>query len=290
MNNDEVIKRISENFVPVAVNIYSTRGGDSASKLFQSIQKQKYSYQGVWIVDPEGKVTLMGLGEKNFEVRIKKFIEDLGKTAENFGAMKPRSVKWQEFQPFRGVGVQPDGKVTLALYVRHCSAREWENFIPPKSLPGIDSITFDAKEWANFSPSKVQVGAKWNIPKDVVRKFNRGVDGIWDVSVKPEDAKVAELQAVVEAVDGKQARIRLTGKVESSWIKPFNNPDKKTTNAWCDLEGVALYDVEKKTLSSITVLFRGGLPVDLRDKQSGTLLAGFAEWSPAKSEPRPAKT
>ena len=107
--------------------------------------------------------------------------------------------------------------------------------------------------------------------------------------MKPEDAKVAELQAVVEAVDGKQARIRLTGKVESSWIKPFNNPDKKTTNAWCDLEGVALYDVEKKALSSMTVLFRGGLPVDLRDKQSGTPLAGFAEWSHAKPGPRPAK-
>jgi hypothetical protein len=107
--------------------------------------------------------------------------------------------------------------------------------------------------------------------------------------VKPEDAKLAQLQAVVEAVDGKQACIRLTGKVESSWIKPFNNPNKKTTHAWCDLEGIALYDVEKKALSSMTLLFRGGLPEDRRDKQSGTLLAGFAEWSHAKSEPPPAR-
>jgi hypothetical protein len=157
------------------------------------------------------------------------------------------------------------------------------------SLPGIDSITFDAKEWATFTPAKVQVGAAWNIPSAVVRKFNRGVDGIWDVSVKPEHAKLAQLQAVVEAVDRKQARIRRTGKVESSWIKPFNNPKKKTTNAWCDLEGIALYDVERKRLCSMLLLFRGGLPVDPRDKQSGTLLAGFAEWSHAKSEPRPAK-
>jgi hypothetical protein len=113
----------------------------------------------------------------------------------------------------------------------------------------------------------------------VARKFNRGVDGTWDVSVKPEDAKVAELKGVVEAVDAKQARIRLTGKVESSWIKPFNNPTKKTTYAWCDLEGTALYDVEKKALCSMLLLFRGGLPVDPSDKQTGTRLAGFAEWS-----------
>ena len=58
----------------------------------------------------------------------------------------------------------------------------------------------------------------------------------------------------------------------------------------CDLEGTALYGVEKKALSAILLLFRGGLPEDPRDKQGGTLLAGFAEWSPAKSEPRPAKT
>jgi hypothetical protein len=288
MNNEDVIRRISENFVPVAVNIYRMRGEDPASKFFQSVQKQKYSYQGVWIVDPAGNVTLMALGEKNLEVRIKKFIDDIDRTVETFGPMKPRSVKWQDPQPWRGVGVQPDGKVTLALYVRHCSAREWENFTPPQSLPGIDSITFDAEEWATFTPAKLQVGAALNIPGAVARKFNRGVDGIWDVSVKPEHAKLAQLQAVVEAVDRKQARIRLTGKVESSWEKPFNNPNKNTTHAWCDLEGTALYDVEKKELSSLLLLFRGGLPVDAGDKQSGTPLAGFAEWSHAKSEP-PAK-
>ena len=77
MNNEDVIRRISENFVPVAVNIYRMRGEDPASRFFQSVQKQKYSYQGVWIVDPAGKVTLMGLGEKTLEVRIKRFIDDL---------------------------------------------------------------------------------------------------------------------------------------------------------------------------------------------------------------------
>ena len=77
MNKEAVIRRISENFVPVAVNIYLMRGKDPASQLFQSVQKHKYSYQGVWIVDPAGKVTLMGLGEKTLEVRIKRFIDDL---------------------------------------------------------------------------------------------------------------------------------------------------------------------------------------------------------------------
>jgi hypothetical protein len=289
MNNEAVIRRISENYVPVAVNIYSMRGKDPASVFFQSVQKQKYSYQGVWIVDPTGNVTLMDLGEKNLDLRITKFIDDLDRIAKAFGAAKPRSVKWQEFQPWRGVGVQPDGKVTMALYVRHCSAREWETFTPPKSLPGIDTITFDAEEWKAFTPAKIEVGMVWTIPANVVRNFNRGVDGVWDVSIKPEDAKVAQLQAVVEAVECKQARIRLAGKVESAWIKPFNNPNKKTTYAWCDLEGAALYDVEKKALSSLTLLFHGGLPEDPRNRQTGTLLAGFAEWSRATSEPPPAR-
>jgi hypothetical protein len=119
MNNEAVIRHISDNYVPVAVNIYSMRGRDPASQLFQAVQKQKYSYQGVWIVDPAGNMTLMGLGEKNLDVRIKKFIDDLDRIAKAFATVKPRSIKRQEFQPWRGVGVQPDGKVTLALHVRH---------------------------------------------------------------------------------------------------------------------------------------------------------------------------
>src|SRR5262249_29161557 len=152
-------------------------------------------------------VTLMGLGEKNLELRITKFIDDLDSIAKAFGAATPRSVKWQEFQPWRGVGVQPDGRITLALYVRHYSAREWETFTPAKGIPGFDSISFNAEEWKAFTPAKIEVGTAWNLPANVVRNFNRGVDGVWDVSIKPEDATLAQLQAVVEAVDGKQARI-----------------------------------------------------------------------------------
>jgi hypothetical protein len=59
MNNEAVIRRISENFVPVAVSIYRMRGKDPASRFFQSVQKQKYSYQGVWIGDPAGRYCLV---------------------------------------------------------------------------------------------------------------------------------------------------------------------------------------------------------------------------------------
>jgi hypothetical protein len=275
----------------VAVNLYRTRGEDPASKFFLSVQKQKYSYQGVWIVDPAGKVTLISFTKwnskqseaENVKARLEKFLGDLDESLKTFGPMQPRSVKWQDPLPWRGVGVQPDGKVTMALYVRHAADGK------ATGLPAVDSVTFDAKEWASFAPAKVEVGARWNIPAEVAGKFNRVSDGIWDVSIKPEHAKLAELQAVVEAVDGKAARIRLTGKVESAWIKPFNNPKKKTTHGWCEIEGFASYDAEQKTLTSVLLLIRAGLPNDLRDKQRGTLLSGFAEWSRAKVERSAAK-
>jgi hypothetical protein len=220
---------------------------------------------------------------KKLDARLKRFLEALDESLKTFGPKQPRSVKWQDPLPWHGAGVQPDGKVTMALYVRHLAHGT------AIGLPGVDSISFDAKEWAKFAPPEVQVGARWNIPGDVARKFNRVSDGIWDVSIKPEHAKLAELQAVVEAVDGKEARIRLTGKVESSWVKPFNNPDKKTTHGWCEMEGVASYDADKKSLSSVLLLFRAGLPTNPRDKQSGTPLGGFAEWSRAKGERGAAK-
>jgi hypothetical protein len=55
------------------------------------------------------------------------------------------------------------------------------------------------------------------------------------------------------------------------------------------MEGFASYDAKKKAFSSVLLLFRAGLPTNLRDKQSGTNLGGFAEWSSAKVERSAAK-
>ena len=58
MSNEPVIRRISESFVPVALNLYKIREvKDAAGEFFRAVYKQTPNrYQGLWIVSAEGKV------------------------------------------------------------------------------------------------------------------------------------------------------------------------------------------------------------------------------------------
>ena len=56
MCNDDVIRIVSTNCVPVAVNLYLTRTDKGpGGELFRSVQRQMDQYQGFWMVSPDGK-------------------------------------------------------------------------------------------------------------------------------------------------------------------------------------------------------------------------------------------
>ena len=56
LSNDEVIKRVSTNFVPVAMNLYELRKDTGPSgNLFRLVQRQIDHYQGFWMISPDGK-------------------------------------------------------------------------------------------------------------------------------------------------------------------------------------------------------------------------------------------
>ena len=51
-----MIRQVTSDLVPVAVNLYKVRRAkDAGGDLFRSIQRQKDQYQGIWIVSPEGQ-------------------------------------------------------------------------------------------------------------------------------------------------------------------------------------------------------------------------------------------
>src|SRR5262245_45614387 len=56
MSHDEVIRKISANFVPVAVSLQTIRTDPATKDWFRSVGRQKDQYQGVWIVSPDDKV------------------------------------------------------------------------------------------------------------------------------------------------------------------------------------------------------------------------------------------
>jgi hypothetical protein len=92
----------------------------------------------------------------------------------------------------------------------------------------------------------------------------------------PEDARLAQLSAKVEAVKDGQARIRLTGTFEAvKLFKEQNLSFRSTATA----AGFAEYDLETKTLSSFLVVFQGGYQQGAQpETQKARAFGAVAEW------------
>ncbi len=250
--------------MPAAINLYRVRkAADGARELFQSVQRQKDQYQGVWIVSPEGKVLAGRHDYKDFRHGHVELLETLEAGLKAFGPVDPRRAKPTNPLPHRGIGVQADGRVTLALYGRQvlgggrdtipigvASSRAWlwDGVLRPDGPTMIDSLTLSAEEWAAFAPS----GASWNLPEGVARKLVRLLTASSDQSgmPRPEDATVAELKGTLE---DDRSRIRFAGRWEMSRL--VEGDPKRPMSAAATAEGEALYDVEGKSLRSLLLVF-----------------------------------
>src|SRR4029077_5593308 len=119
-----------------------------------------------------------------------------------------------------------------------------------------DTLPLKKEEWAVLAPPKLVTGTEWVISKEVARKMVRPfcLNTLGGDMPGPEDAKVAQLTAKVEAVEDGRARIRLTGTFEAGKLfKEKNLSFRSTTTA----SGIAEYDLKEMTLSSFLLVFQG---------------------------------
>jgi hypothetical protein len=268
-----VIRKISGNLVPAAINLYKARKAtDGARELFLSVQRQKDQYQGIWIVSPEGRVLAGHQNFKDSKSWTDEVLETLDAGLKAFGEVTPREVKATNPLPHRGLGLRPDGGVQLALYGRQMlgggrdtippgmetsCAWYWDGALRPDGPIMIDSTTLTAEEWATFVPARVEAGECWSVPGAVAGKFTRLLSASSDQSgmPKPDEATDVELQGRVESVEGGVARLRLRG----CWgMKHLIEGDaKRPTFGEATALGTALYDVERKSMSSLLLVFDG---------------------------------
>jgi hypothetical protein len=260
--------------VPAAINLYLARKAtDGSRELFLSVQRQKDQYQGVWIVSPEGKVLAGRHDYQDFQNGAVELLETINAGLKAFGDVTPRSAKASNPLPYRGLDVRPDGGVSLALYGRQMlgggrhtipagtdaggSAWHWDGVFRPDGPIMIDSLALTAEEWGAFALQKIEVGATWSVPEAVARKLTRLLSTSSDQSgmPKPEDAKVAELRATVESVEDGVARTAFMGRWEMMHL--VEGDAKRPTYGAAVAEGMALYDVERKTMRSLLLVFSG---------------------------------
>ena len=197
-------------------------------------------------------------------------IETLDGALKDFGPVEPRSVKAVEPLPHRGVGVQPDGKLCLAVYF--CVLYHGKREAPPS----IDSIVLSPAEMGALAPPD---GVKeYAVTDAAARRFCRAISASSDTSHMPgpEDVTKVEMRAKVESVEGGTARIRLTGRWEAVKVEKYDEK-KRPTYSTASAEGVLIYDVRKKEPASLLMVF-GGTWRNVTPYDQPVTSAAVVEW------------
>ena len=286
-----MIDQVRGHFVPVAVNLYKIReSGDDGGALFRSVQRQQPQYQGIWIVSPSGKVLAAHHEIKEQARWTEEVLATIHRGLTAFGPTSPRAAGNRNPLPHRGIGVQPNGAVTLALYSRYvrgggrsqapasanpASLWLWDGPIRADGPPVIDSLDLSRDEYAAFSPPHSRAGAEWSLPGALARKFARVLSPNSDQSTmpRPDEASIAELHATLVGVEGGQARISLRGRYEIKHLY-----ECKASHAWAVADGIVVFDIREKKPRSLVISFRGSYrmapPWDQVDRPIGAV----AEW------------
>lgn len=258
--------------MPVALNLYKIREAKGpAGDFFRSVQKQKPQYQGLWLVTPEGKV-LVGHQETK-DTRdgrgrwAKLVLADLENGLKAFGPLKPRpdgdvaSSRYREALPHRGVGVQADGRVTLALYEKFVLVKDLERDPPPGNLgPTIfDSITLTAGEWSTLAPKEVEAGSIWTVPEGTARKFYPVLSVSDTVFRDPKEVTEVSLKGKVESIRDGIAYLVYEGAIAGTHHGTASEGKKgnKVSGEAKLLAGVGVIDVKAGKMVSLTLVYDG---------------------------------
>jgi len=279
LSDDLVIDRISTMFIPVAVNLYTIREDKGpGGKLFRSVQTQMDQYQGFWLVTPDGKALAKKHDwlESDPAKRPNELVRAMDEVLQAVGSVKPSHAKPAVLFPYRGTGVEPDGSVTLALFGRLMHDGK------PDGPMMLDSVTMGAAEWAHFAPPGPNGGGReWSVPESVARKLARSLSpGDSSGVCRPEDFREAELKAQVESIGETPARIRFTGKWKADGF--YGGERDHPFSAMATAEGIAIYDVEKKSMRSLLLVFSGRVWTggsSAGSEKTGRETGGVVEWT-----------
>jgi hypothetical protein len=261
LTDDRVVQRVSRNFVPTHFNNNDpTRAADDPSAvLWKAILRQKnLQGQGVWVLTPDGAVIAGMSAEVDGHPSDKvgtgpgapwranpKFadavVEMLAESLRKFGPVTPRHQKAEPL-PYRGAGVKPDGGVRLVVYNRADNGLAF-------------SVKLTADEWRSFVPTTLAVGKRWSLPESVAREFAPVLSPLADTRFRPQpsDLQSAELTAEVETLDARHAEIRLAGRWHADWRHDGDEHSVGTATA----EGIAVYDLSRKAIRSLLLIFDG---------------------------------
>jgi hypothetical protein len=216
----------------------------------------------------------------------KKWTEDvlaaIDEALDKAGKLTPRQVEPKDVLPHWGKGVQDDGSVTLAMYMRF-----WHQG-RGIGQGAIDAVTFSEKDWKEFTPPEPKAGKTWDIPVKLGKEFCRCLSVVSDKGTMPTPDEVTEVDfsGTVTRVKGGLASLTYTGKIAALHTHPFNKNYVNTVQA--TLRGIGTYDVEKKEMVSLLWILDGAARNVKPPEKGDRPLASVVEWQrDAKLEKAP---
>jgi hypothetical protein len=252
--------------VPVALNLYKIRQDKSeAGDFWRSVQRQKSNYQGLWLVSPEGRVLAAHQDMSHMADPRGKWakaaLADLEVGLKAFGQVTPRRVEKFQSLPHRGIGTQPNGRVTLAVTDRWVFVKDLSRD-PPRDALGatvLDSITLTAAEWQGLAPADVKPGSGWTVAEATARKFFPLLSTGDTVFRDAKEVTSIRLAGRVEKVEGGVAYLAYEGDIAATHrgTKDEGKEGKQCSSAAKILGGVGAFDRKSRRLLWLTLVFDG---------------------------------
>ena len=281
---------ITDQLVPVALNLYRIREAKGpAGEFFRSVYKQKPQYQGLWVVSPDGTALASHQETKDLKNWPQKVLAGLRRGLEAFGPVTPRppslsgEAAYQQALPDRGVGVQPDGRVTLALYHRWVTVRDLQR-APPRDAIGatvLDSIALTAEQWSALAPHDAGAGSTWTVPEPAARQLYPVLSVASVLFRDPAEVTAVRLAGRVASVRDGVAELQYEGQIAGTHhgTKNEGKPGNKVSGEAKLVAGIGQYDVKARKLLSLTLVwdgrFRNWAPYD----DPPTRFGAVVEWS-----------
>ena len=291
-----MIRLISDNFVPVALNLYVVRvdkgpAGDFFRKLQQQLPQQ---YQGLYLCSPDGKLlekkTLWSKDAgKSWSESV---LQGLQEGLQAFGPVTPRHGS-SDYLAHRGTGLDADGGVILSVSTKLLLVPQLPADLADlnsSAIPamGHDRILLSRAEQATLAPSRVAEGTSWVVPETTARKFFPVLDN-WDKRFrKPEEVTAVRLAGRVRAVRHGIAYLNYEGHLAGTHVWPREAgpalAGKRLGSDMKLLAGVGACDAKSGELLSITLVFEGraGRPGEARTPGQEGHYGAVVEWRHAR--------
>jgi hypothetical protein len=188
-------------------------------------------------------------------------LADLEAGLKAFGPGTSRRVEKFQSLPHRGVGTQPDGRVTLAVTDRWVFVKDLSRD-PPRDALGatvLDSITLTADQWKGLAPADAKPGSAWPVPEATARQFFPLLSTGDTTFRDAREVTAVRLAGRVEKVEGGVAYLAYEGEIAATHVgtKDEGKEGKECSSAAKLLGGVGVYDLASGRLLALTLVFDG---------------------------------